>query len=160
MKTILVPSPKVATYDQQPEMSAQEVTQKLIGVLEGESPPSVIVLNFANADMVGHTGDVPATIQAVRTLNDCLQRIVPAVTQRGGRVAITADHGNCEMMVDPETGKTHTAHTVNPVPFLLAGEDLKGRSLKSGGRLCDIATTLLPLIGLEPHSEMDGVNLL
>ena len=158
-RRILVPSPKVATYDLQPAMSASLVTDRLLAELDG-TPPDVTILNFANADMVGHTGVVPAAIEAVRTIDACLSRIVPRYLELGGLVAITADHGNCEMLLDPDTGKPHTAHTVNPVPFLIAGPDVVGRSLRSGGRLCDIATTLLPLLGLQPHSTMEGVNLL
>jgi len=120
----------------------------------------VTILNFANADMVGHTGIVPAAERAVRTIDDCLARLVPAVTARGGTVAITADHGNVEMMVDPQTGQPHTAHTTNPVPLLLAGPAVRGRRLRSGGRLCDIATTLLPLLGIAREPGMEGVDLL
>jgi 2,3-bisphosphoglycerate-independent phosphoglycerate mutase len=158
-RRILVPSPKVATYDLQPAMSAVPVTDKLLGCLDG-SAPDVIVLNFANADMLGHTGVLEAAVEAIRTLDRCLSRIVPRVLELGGHVAITADHGNCEMMVDPDTGTPHTAHTTNPVPFILVGADLKGRSLKKGGRLCDISTTLLPILGLDPSPAMEGVNLL
>ena len=157
---ILVPSPKVATYDLQPEMSAPLVTERLLQELASGSAPEVVILNFANADMVGHTGVLPAAITAIRALDQCLARVVPAVLGLGGTVALTADHGNCEMMVDPVTGEPHTAHTTNPVPFLLANDALRGRSLKSGGRLCDIATTLLPLLDLPPHASMEGVNLL
>ena len=157
---VLVPSPRVATYDLQPEMSAPLVTDRLLQELDGDLCPELIVLNLANADMVGHTGILPAAITAVRALDDCLGRLVPKVLGMGGTVAITADHGNCEMMVDPETGQPHTAHTLNPVPFLLAGEAARGRSLGHGGRLCDIAPTLLPLMGLKADPTMDGVNLL
>ena len=122
----MVPSPRVATYDLQPAMSAVQVTDKLLGCLDG-SAPDVTVLNFANADMVGHTGVLEAAVEAIRTLDRCLSRIVPRVLELGGHVAITADHGNCEMMVDPDTGAPHTAHTINPVPFILVGADLKGR---------------------------------
>lgn len=156
---ILIPSPKVKTYDQCPEMSAVQVTDKLLEALD-RHPPDVTILNFANADMVGHTGDMYAAVEAVRTLDSCLARIVPRYLELGGMVAITADHGNCEMMEDPETGEPHTAHTTNPVPFVLVGKDVKGMGLRSGGRLCDIVTTLLPLLGLCPDPAMDGVNLL
>ncbi len=159
-RRILVPSPRVATYDMQPEMSAAELTDALLAELDSENPPDLTILNFANADMVGHTGKLDAAIQSVRTLDNCLARLVPRVVDSGGYFALTADHGNCEMMIDPETGEPHTAHTTNPVPFLIMGEDLKGRSLQSGGRLCDIATTILPLMGLAPHPSMEGVNLL
>ena len=156
---ILVPSPKVATYDMQPAMSAPGVTDRLLDRL-ADAPPDVTILNFANADMVGHTGVLPAAIEAISTIDAMLARIVPKYLELGGTVAITADHGNCEMMIDPVTGKIHTAHTTNPVPFQLVGNDLRGRSLKTGGRLCDISTTLLPLLDLAPHPSMDGVNLL
>jgi 2,3-bisphosphoglycerate-independent phosphoglycerate mutase len=158
-RRILVPSPKVATYDLQPAMSAPEVTNKLMEALD-EGVPDLTILNFANADMVGHTGVIPAAVEAVKTVDDCLSRIVPRYLELGGTVAITADHGNCEMLVDPVTGQPHTAHTVNPVPLMIAGSEVRGMSMKSGGRLCDIATTLLPLMGLPPHPEMTGVNLL
>jgi 2,3-bisphosphoglycerate-independent phosphoglycerate mutase len=109
--------------------------------------------------MVGHSGILPAAVLAVQTIDQCLSRIVPAYLALGGTVAITADHGNVEMMIDPVTGEPHTAHTTNPVPFVLAGEAVRGRSLKSGGRLCDIATTLLPMLGLPKTPGMDGVDL-
>lgn len=159
-RRLLVPSPKVATYDLQPSMSAPAVTDALLAELASDRCPDVTILNFANADMVGHTGIVPAAIEAIRTIDDCLARIVPAFHALGGTVGITADHGNVEMMVDPVTGEPHTAHTTNPVPFVLCGEAVKGRSLESGGRLCDIATTLLPLLGLEPTKGMEGTDLL
>jgi len=158
-RRILIPSPKVKTYDKSPEMSAGPVTDKLLSLLD-KRPPDVTILNFANADMVGHTGDLEAAVTAVRTLDGCLARIVPRYLELGGTVAITADHGNCELMVDPETGEPHTAHTTNPVPFVLVGHDVKGKELKTGGRLCDIVTTLLPLLDLPPDPNMDGVNLL
>ncbi|MBL8734955.1 MAG: 2,3-bisphosphoglycerate-independent phosphoglycerate mutase [Planctomycetes bacterium] len=158
-RRVLIPSPKVATYDLQPEMSAVPVTDALLQELASGQRPDVTVLNFANADMVGHSGILPAAVQAVRTIDQCLSRIVPAYLALGGTVAITADHGNVEMMIDPVTGEPHTAHTTNPVPFVVAGEAVRGRSLKGGGRLCDIATTLLPLLGLPKTPGMDGVDL-
>ena len=158
-RRVLIPSPKVATYDLQPEMSAPEVTDALLKELRGDQRPHVTILNFANADMVGHTGVMPAAIKAIRTIDESLARIVPAYLGLGGTVAITADHGNVEMMIDPVTGEPHTAHTTNPVPFVVAGEAVRGRSLKGGGRLCDIATTLLPLLGLQRTPGMDGVDL-
>ncbi len=158
-RRILVPSPKVRTYDQAPGMSAREVTDELLRVLD-EDPPDVTILNFANGDMVGHTGVIPATIEAIRVMDECLARIVPAYVSRGGHVAITADHGNCEKMVDPQTGQPHTAHTTNPVPLLIAGSTVEGQSMKEGGRLCDIAPTLLSVMGLEPTPSMEGVSLL
>jgi 2,3-bisphosphoglycerate-independent phosphoglycerate mutase len=159
-RRILVPSPKVATYDLQPEMSAPIVTEKLLAELAGKNVPDVTILNFANADMVGHTGIIPAAIQAVQAIDASLSRIVPAFLGKGGTVAITADHGNVEMMIDPETGEPHTAHTLNPVPFLIAGHGAEGKRLRSGGRLFDIATTLLPITGLKRSASMDGADLL
>jgi len=159
-RRVLIPSPKVATYDLQPEMSAGLVTDALLRELAGDQRPDVTLLNFANADMVGHSGIMPAAIVAVQTIDRCLARIVPAYLELGGTVAITADHGNVEMMVDPVTGQPHTAHTTNPVPFVVCGEPVKGKRLRPGGRLCDIATTLLPILGLPRARGMDGVDLL
>ena len=158
-RRVLVPSPKVATYDLQPEMSAIPVTDALLQELANGQRPDVTILNFANADMVGHTGLIPAAATAVRTIDQCLARIVPAYLALGGTVAITADHGNVEMMIDPTTGQPHTAHTTNPVPLVIAGEGARGKRLRSGGRLCDIATTLLPILGLPKGNGMDGVDL-
>ncbi|HEX6810347.1 MAG TPA: 2,3-bisphosphoglycerate-independent phosphoglycerate mutase [Planctomycetota bacterium] len=158
-RRLLVPSPKVATYDLQPEMSAGPVTDALLHEL-GNNRPDVAILNLANADMVGHTGIMPAAVKAVQTIDQCLSRIVPAYLKLGGTVAITADHGNVEMMIDPETGQPHTAHTTNPVPFVVCGDAVRGKRLRSGGRLCDIAATLLPILGLQRASSMEGVDLL
>lgn len=159
-RRVLVPSPKVATYDMQPEMSADQVTDALLSELDSEQRPDVTILNFANADMVGHTGVLPAAIEAVQAIDRCLARVVPAFLKLGGTALITADHGNIEQMTDPQSGGAHTAHTTNLVPFVACSDALVGRSLKSGGRLCDIATTLLPLLGLEKSPEMEGVDLL
>ncbi|MGC6487764.1 MAG: 2,3-bisphosphoglycerate-independent phosphoglycerate mutase [Planctomycetota bacterium] len=158
-RRILVPSPKVATYDMQPEMSAEQVTDALLRELASDDRPDVTILNFANADMVGHSGIVPAAVAAVQTIDACLARIVPAFTALGGTAAITADHGNVEQMTDPASGSAHTAHTTNPVPLVVCSDALVGRSMKPGGRLCDIATTLLPILGLERSAGMDGVDL-
>ncbi|MCB9884695.1 MAG: 2,3-bisphosphoglycerate-independent phosphoglycerate mutase [Planctomycetes bacterium] len=158
-RRVLIPSPKVATYDLQPEMSAPQVTDALLQELAGAQRPDVTILNFANADMVGHTGLMDASVAAVRTIDACLARIVPAFLAAGGTVAITADHGNVEMMIDPETGEPHTAHTSNPVPLVIAGGDVKGRRLREGGRLCDVVTTVMPLLGLSPSRGMEGVDL-
>lgn len=158
-RRILVPSPKVATYDMQPEMSAVQVTDKLLEAVESDQCPDVTILNFANADMVGHSGIVPAAVAAVQTIDKCLARIVPAFTKRGGTVAITADHGNVEQMFDPASGGVHTAHTTNPVPLVVCSDALVGRSMKSGGRLCDIATTLLPILGVDKSEGMEGLDL-
>ncbi|MBL8730299.1 MAG: 2,3-bisphosphoglycerate-independent phosphoglycerate mutase [Planctomycetes bacterium] len=158
-RRVLIPSPKVATYDLQPEMSAAQVTDALLAELASDQRPDVTILNFANADMVGHTGIMTAAVKAVQTIDACLARIVPAYLKLGGTVAITADHGNVELMVDPVTGQPHTAHTTNPVPLVICGEAVKGRTLHDGGRLCDIATTLLPILELPRDPGMEGRDL-
>jgi 2,3-bisphosphoglycerate-independent phosphoglycerate mutase len=155
----LVPSPNVATYDLQPEMSAPELCRRILSSLEkGET--DVYIINFANADMVGHTGIWNAAVRAVSAVDACLARIVPEVTRRGGLVAITADHGNAEQMVDPESGGPHTAHTTNPVPIVLCADDLIGAKLRPMGILADVAPTLLELADLPRSEGMDGVSLL
>ena len=154
---IMVPSPKVATYDLQPEMSAPELTAKAVEAIESRKY-DLIVLNFANADMVGHTGSLPAAIKAVETVDTGLGKIADAIRKVGGALLVTADHGNCEMMRDPETGGPHTAHTTNLVPLILQGAG--NRMLLAEGRLADIAPTLLELMGLPKPAEMDGVSLL
>ncbi|MEO6595454.1 MAG: 2,3-bisphosphoglycerate-independent phosphoglycerate mutase [Planctomycetota bacterium] len=158
-RRVLIPSPKVATYDLQPEMSAVPVTDALLRELGSDHRPDMTILNFANADMVGHTGFMAAAVKAVQTIDQCLQRIVPAYLKLGGTVAITADHGNVELMVDPVTGEPHTAHTTNPVPLIVCGDAVKGKRLRSSGRLCDIATTLLPILDLPRTSGMEGQDL-
>ena len=154
---IMVPSPKVATYDLQPEMSAPALTDKAVEAIRS-GKYDLIVLNYANADMVGHTGSLPAAIKAVETVDMGLGRLAEAMQSAGGALLVTADHGNCEMMRDPETGGPHTAHTTNPVPLLLMGGG-KGASL-ADGRLADLAPTLLELMGLPKPAEMTGVSLL
>jgi len=154
---IMVPSPKVATYDLQPEMSAPELTAKAVAAIESRKY-DLIVLNFANPDMVGHTGSLPAAIKAVETVDTGLGKIVDAIKKVGGALLVTADHGNCEMMRDPETNGPHTAHTTNLVPLILAGAG--NRLLLAEGRLADIAPTLLELMGLPKPAEMTGVSLL
>jgi 2,3-bisphosphoglycerate-independent phosphoglycerate mutase len=155
----LVPSPRVATYDLKPEMSAYEVTDKILASLnKGET--DVYVINFANADMVGHTGIESAAEAAVTAVDTCLARVVPIVTAKGGLVAITADHGNAELMWDDVNDQPHTAHTTNPVPIVLCAEDLVGAKLRPMGVLADVAPTLLGLCGLKPSEGMDGVSLL
>ncbi len=153
---IMVPSPKVATYDLQPEMSAPELAAKAVEAIDG-GKYDLIVLNFANPDMVGHTGSLPAAVKAVETVDAGLGRIAEAVKRQGGALLVTADHGNCEMMRDPETGGPHTAHTTNPVPVLVAGG---GAKALHDGRLADIAPTLLDLMGLPLPKEMTGASLL
>jgi 2,3-bisphosphoglycerate-independent phosphoglycerate mutase len=154
---ILVPSPKVATYDLQPEMSAPELTEKAVGAIDS-GKYDLIVLNYANPDMVGHTGSLPAAIKAVETVDAGLGRIADAIEKAGGALVVTADHGNCEMMRDPQTGGPHTAHTTNPVPLLLVGA--RNRALNGEGRLADIAPTLLELMELPKPKEMTGASLL
>jgi len=154
---IMVPSPKVATYDLQPEMSAPELTDKAVAAIESGTY-DLIVLNFANADMVGHTGSLPAAIKAVETVDAGLGRIAAAIRKAGGALLVTADHGNAEMMRDPATGGPHTAHTTNPVPVLLSGGPA-GATL-TDGRLADVAPTLLALLGLEQPDEMTGHALI
>jgi 2,3-bisphosphoglycerate-independent phosphoglycerate mutase len=151
---ILVPSPKVKTYDLKPEMSANEVTDKLVDAI-GKGTFDAIACNFANADMVGHTGDEAAAIRAVETLDHCLGRIATAVKRAGGCLLITADHGNAELMRDPETHEPHTAHTLNPVPVILVNGPPGVTSLENG-RLADIAPTLLALMGLTRPKAMTG----
>jgi 2,3-bisphosphoglycerate-independent phosphoglycerate mutase len=154
---ILVPSPKVATYDLQPEMSAPELTDKAVTAINS-GKYDLIVLNYANPDMVGHTGSLPAAIKAVETVDAGLGRIADAIQKSGGALVVTADHGNCEMMRDPQTGGPHTAHTTNPVPVMLVGA--RNRALNAEGRLADIAPTLLELMELPKPKEMTGVSLL
>jgi 2,3-bisphosphoglycerate-independent phosphoglycerate mutase len=154
---LLVPSPKVATYDLQPEMSAQPVTDVLLERLAG-GDDRFLVVNFANPDMVGHTGVFPATVKAVEVVDAMLGRIAGAVLGRGGILAITADHGNAELKVDRATGAPLTAHTTSPVPLILAGAD-EVNGLRDGGKLGDIAPTLLPLVGLTVPREMSGDDL-
>jgi len=154
---LLIPSPKVATYDLQPAMSAPAIADALIQDVRGGAH-DVIICNFANADMVGHTGKLEAAIAAVEILDGCLGRIVPAIRAAGGRMLVTADHGNCEQMWDVELNSPHTAHTSNPVPFILV-EDEGGPPLRSGGALCDVAPTILGLLGVDRPEEMTGQDL-
>lgn len=160
----LVPSPKVATYDLQPEMSAAGVTEELLKAIQSTKYDFIIV-NYANPDMVGHTGIPAAIIKACETVDASLGQVVPAILEQGGAVLIIADHGNAEMMVDPESGGPHTAHTTNPVPCILvaptgAGLSKSEVSLRSGGRLADVAPTLLDLMGVPRAEEMSGESLL
>jgi 2,3-bisphosphoglycerate-independent phosphoglycerate mutase len=153
---IMVPSPKVATYDMQPEMSARELTEKAVQAI-GSRKYDLIVLNYANPDMVGHTGNLAAAIRAVETVDAGVARIAAAIRAAGGALLLTADHGNCEIMRDPETGSPHTAHTTNPVPVVLVDGDA---AVLAEGRLADIAPTLLDLMGLPKPAEMTGASLL
>ncbi|MBF6647148.1 2,3-bisphosphoglycerate-independent phosphoglycerate mutase [Methylobacter sp. BlB1] len=153
---ILVPSPKVKTYDLQPEMSAPAVTDHLVEAITG-GKYDVIICNYANCDMVGHTGVIDAAIKAVEAVDASLQRIVDALLTVGGLLLLTADHGNIEQMVDKETGQPHTAHTTNPVPLVYVGGD---KPLASGGSLSDLAPTMLAILGIEQPVEMTGRSLL
>jgi 2,3-bisphosphoglycerate-independent phosphoglycerate mutase len=154
---ILIPSPKVATYDLKPEMSAQEVTDALVGAIVGDRYDA-IVCNYANADMVGHTGKYDAAVRAVETLDHCLGRVVEALQRVGGEMLITADHGNVEQMVDEEAGQPHTAHTNNMVPLIYVGS--RRATLRADGALCDLAPTLLQMMGLAQPQEMTGRSLI
>ena len=156
----LVPSPRdVSTYDQKPEMSAYEVTEKVLEEIEsGRS--ELIIVNFANGDMVGHTGVLEAAVRAVETVDKCVGKIVEATLARGGSLVVTADHGNCEQMIDPESGGPHTAHTTYEVPLIVVEPGLRAESIRSGGRLADIAPTLLALLGLPIPEAMTGRPLL
>ena len=155
---ILVKSPKVATYDLQPEMSAPEVCEKLCAAIRSEKY-DVIVINFANPDMVGHTGIIPAAIKAIETVDTCVGKAVEALKEVDGQMFICADHGNAEQMVDYETGAPFTAHTTNPVPFILVNAD-PSYTLRENGCLADIIPTLIELMGMEQPAEMTGKSLL
>ena len=154
---ILVPSPDVATYDLQPEMSAPEVTDKLVAAIES-GKYDVLIVNYANGDMVGHTGIFEAAVKAVEALDVCIGRIASAVQAAHGHMLITADHGNVEQMQDYDSGQVHTQHTTEHVPFIYVGD--KKVDIRSGGRLSDVAPTILALMDLEPPAEMTGKNLL
>jgi len=153
---LLIPSPKVATYDLQPEMSAPAIADALVADI-GAGRHDVIICNFANADMVGHTGKLDAAVAAVEALDRCLAQVAPAVRSAGGRVLITADHGNCEQLWDRELHSPHTAHTSNPVPLILVADD--AQPLREGGALCDVAPTMLGLLGVSAPTEMTGRDL-
>ncbi len=153
----MAPSPKVATYDLQPEMSAGEVTDQFVKAIEAGY--DLIVTNYANPDMVGHTGDLNAAIKACEVVDQGLGRVLAALENAGGAMIVTADHGNCETMIDPETGGPHTAHTINLVPAVLVGGDTS-TTLRDGGRLADLAPTLLDLMQLDKPTEMTGESLL
>ena len=154
----LAPSPRVATYDLQPEMSSGEVTDHLVEAIRG-AQYDLIIVNYANPDMVGHTGDLQAAMLACEAVDAGLAEVVAALKDTGGVMMLTADHGNCETMVDPETGGPHTAHTTNPVPVALSNGP-KGAKLRRGGRLADLAPSLLALMELEPPKEMTGKSLI
>jgi 2,3-bisphosphoglycerate-independent phosphoglycerate mutase len=152
----LIPSQRVATYDLAPEMSAPGITDALCRTIES-GRHDFLLCNYANADMVGHTGVLPAVVRAVETVDRCLARVLASAEKSAASVLITADHGNCEMMVDPATGGVHTAHTTNPVPFVALGSG--AADLRAGGSLRDVAPTVLRLLGIEPPAEMTGRDL-
>ena len=154
---ILVPSPKVATYDLQPEMSCPEVTAKLVEAIDTQAF-DVIVCNIANPDMVGHTGNIEAAILAAQAVDVAIGAVEAAVRRVGGALLITADHGNLELMRDSESGQPHTAHTVGPVPLVYVGQ--RDAQLRTGGALRDVAPTVLDLLGLPQPAEMTGHSLL
>jgi 2,3-bisphosphoglycerate-independent phosphoglycerate mutase len=154
----LVASPKVATYDLKPEMSAAGIAETVVKAVE-QGSFDVLIINFANADMVGHSGKLEPTIKAVETVDSCLALIEAAVRRKGGAMLITADHGNAELMVDPETGGPHTAHTTNPVPFLIVSDDSKQFRLRPDGSLRDISPTVLGMLGIPQPKEMTGGDL-
>jgi len=157
-KRLLVPSPKVATYDLAPEMSAFKITDKLLRAIDRREA-DVFIVNFANTDMVGHTGKLDKTIEACQYVDNCLGWITKAMSSVRGTTLITADHGNAELMIDPKTGQPHTAHTTNPVPFHLIDEGSLGARLREGGALEDVAPTMLGLLGIEKPVDMTGKDL-
>ncbi|HEX3694242.1 MAG TPA: 2,3-bisphosphoglycerate-independent phosphoglycerate mutase [Polyangia bacterium] len=158
---VLVPSNRnVATYDLAPEMSAVPVTDGVVQALSrGKDAPPFILVNYANPDMVGHTGMLKPAVSAIETIDACIARVAEAAEKAGYAVFVTADHGNCETMIDPETGQPQTAHTTNPVPFLAIGGDLRGRKFRAGGRLADVAPTILEYLKLPQPPEMDAESL-
>ena len=155
---ILIPSPDVATFDMKPEMSAYEVTEAVLPAIE-EDKYDVIILNFANCDMVGHTGIMDAAVKAVKAVDECVGKVVDAIVAKGGKAIITADHGNADQMIDPESNGPFTAHTTNPVPVIIVDPEQPQRTLREGGRLCDLCPTMLKLMGVEQPAEMTGEPL-
>jgi 2,3-bisphosphoglycerate-independent phosphoglycerate mutase len=159
-KRILIPSPEVATYDLKPEMSAYELTERLINEISADKF-DLIIVNYANSDMVGHTGNFSAAVKAIEALDKCLSEIYKTLEQTDGVMLITADHGNIEQMQDIESSSPHTSHTTNPVPFIMVGKNIDKNKIKlQNGRLCDIAPTILELMGLEKPKEMLGKSLI
>jgi 2,3-bisphosphoglycerate-independent phosphoglycerate mutase len=155
---LLVPSQKVATYDLMPEMSAPGVTDVLCKAI-ADRQHDFILCNYANGDMVGHSGVLAAAVKAVETVDQCLARVLTTAETANATVLVTADHGNCELMIDPATGGPHTAHTTNPVPFVMVGEGAGAKHLRAGGSLRDVGPTILQLMGIEPPKEMTGQDL-
>jgi 2,3-bisphosphoglycerate-independent phosphoglycerate mutase len=164
----MLQSPKdVSTYDQKPQMAAYEVCEAVVSRLRDADCPPLIVVNFANGDMVGHTGKLEAAVRAIEVVDECCGRIVDATLARGGSLIITADHGNAEQMWNPQTSSPHTAHTTYDVPLIVVGEAFRGSGLRhaddiaaGGARLADIAPTVLAMLGLPQPSQMDGRSLL
>ncbi|MCB9838654.1 MAG: 2,3-bisphosphoglycerate-independent phosphoglycerate mutase [Phycisphaeraceae bacterium] len=159
-RRVIVQSPKVATYDQKPEMSAAGVRDAVLERLRAPDCEPLIVVNFANPDMVGHTGNLPAVVKAVEITDACVGALLEALENRGGCAIVTADHGNAEQMWNPETNAPHTSHTTYDVPLYVVGAPFRGRTLRAGGRLADIAPTALAMLGIEQPPEMTGVSLL
>jgi 2,3-bisphosphoglycerate-independent phosphoglycerate mutase len=155
---VLIPSPKVATYDLKPEMSALEVTDKVLALIK-EKIYDVIIMNYANSDMVGHTGVLEAAVKAVETIDGCVGAVTRAVLEQGGVACITADHGNAEQMREDDGIEPHTAHTTNKVPFILVGDEYRNVKLREG-ILADIAPTLLQIIGVDKPAAMAGSSLI
>ena len=156
---VLIPSSKVATFDMKPDMSAYEITEKAVELIN-EKKYDVMILNFANCDMVGHTGIMDAAMKAVETVDNCVDTVVNAILANGGRVFVTADHGNADRMLAEDGVSPFTAHSTNPVPFIAIGEDMIGKELRDGGRLADIAPTMLASMGLEVPADMTGTSLI
>jgi 2,3-bisphosphoglycerate-independent phosphoglycerate mutase len=155
----LISSPRIATYDLAPEMSARAVTAEVVRRIDAR-PDQVVILNYANADMVGHTGKLEPTVAACRTLDGCVETVVRTTLKHGGVALVTSDHGNAEQMIDPQSGGPHTAHTTNNVPLYLAGAGLEARTLRDDGLLADVAPTMLGLLGIQLPKEMEGRSLL
>ena len=158
VSALLVPSQTVATYDLMPEMSAPGVTDVLCKAI-ADQQHDFILCNYANGDMVGHSGVLAAAVKAVETVDQCLARVLTTAETANATVLVTADHGNCELMIDPATGGPHTAHTTNPVPFVMVGEGAGANHLRAGGSLRDVGPTILQLMGIEPPKEMTGRDL-
>jgi 2,3-bisphosphoglycerate-independent phosphoglycerate mutase len=155
----IIPSPQVSTYDQMPEMSAYGITDEVVRRVDS-GLYDLMVVNFANGDMVGHTGVLAAAVKAVEHVDVCVGRILDAVQRQGGVAIVTADHGNCEQMIDPETGGPHTAHTTYDVELVVVDDRFRGKSLVGGGRLADVAPTALHMLGLDQPAEMNGRSLI
>ena len=152
-----MPSQQMATYDLMPEMSAPGITDVLCAAI-GAREHDFVLVNYANGDMVGHSGNLAATIRACEVVDGCLARVLASAERVGARVLVTADHGNCEMMIDPATGGPHTAHTTNPVPFVCV-DGSESLALRAGGALCDVGPTNIGMLGVTPPAQMSGTDL-